>query len=662
MIRANASCERITQSASTAQGGGGCGVILALLCVAALSCGAADSPRQSLDAGVSYVEADVDVDAREAGRDEGLPSVEVGDWTPGIPLLITEVITVDANTRREGVDVLIEEGRILAIGEGLEAPLGALRIDGRGRVLAPALSDPHVHLNLSGATVATRPALETNLRANLRAGVLTVMDVGGPESLFALRDAIARGEVIGPTILATGPFLTRPGGHPCESFPDPSACRFVSPESAEAEATALVEAGADGLKVALADTSALPWMAPRLEVAAVEAATGVGVPVIAHIDANVDAVDAVSSGVAFLAHPVFVEPLDAPALAASVRAAGVHTTWYAFGGVLEVVEGRLNPNDPDILVADGVATNWERIWLEPDRLLDGYVRESRRWSAFARDNLMALDAAGAQLIPASDAGYLFVPHGWGLHRELRTLASFGLGDARLFDAVTVSGRELLGLEAAYVEVGAAADLLLVNGDPRQDIAAWSTIELVILEGRPLTRETIDTMDLRPAAGARGAPCFEDGDCGERDRCNRLLHACAEACDPPYAIVGACDESSFCLPTSGQPDGLFGACHPEPSCDLIAQDCDDEVYPLTCIPVDSDTNTCWPAGHLRQGERCDNWEPDLRCARGYFCSWLDSYCYRLCDPDDASSCESGSTCVRQYAAEGVPWFGVCLPLE
>ncbi|HNH45925.1 MAG TPA: hypothetical protein PKY30_02750 [Myxococcota bacterium] len=94
-------------------------------------------------------------------------------------------------------------------------PEDAVVHDFSGSYALPGLVDPHVHLALSGALLPTGgPPLEAALRANLYAGVTTVVDLGGPSSLFELRDRIAAGEVIGPNILATGPMFTALGSHP----------------------------------------------------------------------------------------------------------------------------------------------------------------------------------------------------------------------------------------------------------------------------------------------------------------------------------------------------------------------------------------------------------------------------------------------------------------
>jgi len=638
------------------------GLCALLGALGATACGDATTPRDATDAGLPDATDTDTADVQPDGDD--LPELDVSGWTPGQAILIQDVTAVDAQHRRPHVDVRLRDGVITDLADHLSPMTTDARVDGRGRFLVPALVDPHVHLAYSGATHLVAPTLEANLRAQLLHGVLAVMDVGGPTTLFTLRDAIARGDVLGPVVRATGPFLTTEGAHPCETFPDPLGCRFVTAETATDEANALLDQGADAIKVALVDTTSLPWPAPRLAPAAVEAAAAAGAPVIVHIDANIDLVDAVDAGADVLAHPVFVEAISPLALERSRRVSAVHSTLFAFDGVLALVDGRLDLHDPDLIVARGVLDDWAQLQDAPgETLIPGYLDASRQWTAFAHANLLALHDDGAPVLPASDAGYLFIPHGYGLHRELQALQALGLPPSELFEATTTGAAAQLGLSPGLIETGARADVLLVDGDPTADIAAWADIALVFRAGAPLTRADILHRDLRPLPGGADEVCFDHGDCAGDLRCDGVLNTCQPACDPPWAVWGACGPDTFCMPAAGGRDGVTGVCHPEPSCDLITQDCPD-AYDLTCVPVDVDTNTCVTVGPRKLGDRCDAWDADLQCGAGLFCSWIDQYCYPLCEPGNDASCGDPLTleCVVQLAAQDLAWFGVCLPRD
>lgn len=114
-----------------------------------------------------------------------------------------------------------------------------------------------------------------------------------------------------------------------------------------------------------------------------------------------------------------------------------------------------------------------------------------------------------------------------------------------------------------------------------------------------------------------------------------------------------------MPADGGADSE-GVCHAEDTCDLYAQDCAPAYYGRACVPYDHDTSACWWGGPRTEGEACTWDDPATACRPGLFCSWIDATCYALCDPDAADpGCASGQRCVRQEAADGVPWFGLCL---
>ena len=144
------------------------------------------------------------------------------------PALVSNVRVIDGlgNAPVDNQDILIVDGAISEIGPGgsLEAPAGALRIEGRGLTAVPGLIDMHIHLKggwTGGnalpdkyAAGRTDPELQQTLSAFLYSGVTTVLDVGNPTVWAATqRDRIERGELLGPRFFTTGmPFSQDPSG------------------------------------------------------------------------------------------------------------------------------------------------------------------------------------------------------------------------------------------------------------------------------------------------------------------------------------------------------------------------------------------------------------------------------------------------------------------
>jgi imidazolonepropionase-like amidohydrolase len=119
-----------------------------------------------------------------------------------------------------GKDVLVESNLIKAIGSGLAVASDVQFIDGGERTLMPGLTDAHVHLMLNDAPaksiyeetwVYVGAQSVAAAKAMLLRGFTTVRDVGGP--VGGLKQAIDEGLVEGPRILPSGPYITQTSGH-----------------------------------------------------------------------------------------------------------------------------------------------------------------------------------------------------------------------------------------------------------------------------------------------------------------------------------------------------------------------------------------------------------------------------------------------------------------
>ncbi len=426
------------------------------------------------------------------------------------------------------------------------------------------------------------------------------------------------------------------------------------------EAQALVDRGADLLKVALADAAFTPWGAtPRLGLDELDAIVATGSPVVAHVDTDQDVVDALSHGVVILGHPPFAAPAGDEAIAAATGARAVDTTVSAFAGVVGIVDGTTDIGAVELPPA--VAENWRYVQAHPEVLLDGWAAESATWAQDARANLAAVFDAGATVVPGSDAGYYFVPHGAGLHAELAEMVAMGLSPDAVLRAATLDAREALVLDGGRVAAGEPGDLLVLGSDPSLSVDAWLDIQRVAVRGGSWARD-----DLLPGVasevilspGDSGA-CLTHDDCGasacEDCACDGLAHACAAACDAPYEVVNDCGDTAWCLSADAASDPQ-GVCRQETPCDLYAQDCAPAEYGMACLPFDEDTNACWHGGPGEAGDRCDGSAAATACAPGLYCSPVDARCYALCDPV-LPACEAGS-CHVVSRSDGSAWFGVC----
>jgi imidazolonepropionase-like amidohydrolase len=149
------------------------------------------------------------------------PSVALAQEDPGPKrILFTNVNVFDGVSETLDMDtnVLVEDNLIAAVGPSMTLPEGAEVIDGSGRTLMPGLMDAHVHLALVRrpdeilndydwmyvGALANEQAQEMLLR-----GFTTVRDIGGP----TVHRAIEEGRIIGPRLFSSGPYITQTSGH-----------------------------------------------------------------------------------------------------------------------------------------------------------------------------------------------------------------------------------------------------------------------------------------------------------------------------------------------------------------------------------------------------------------------------------------------------------------
>jgi imidazolonepropionase-like amidohydrolase len=152
----------------------------------------------------------------------GLAPREVRAQAPRRPLLLTNLTLFDGETlsMRDGLDILIEDGRIAALIGRDQGPAEAEVVDCGGRSVIPGLIDCHWHATLVAANqvaaLTQDPALlhliaGREAGATLMRGFTTVRDAGGPA--FALKAAIDQGIVEGPRIFPSGAMISQTSGH-----------------------------------------------------------------------------------------------------------------------------------------------------------------------------------------------------------------------------------------------------------------------------------------------------------------------------------------------------------------------------------------------------------------------------------------------------------------
>ena len=403
----------------------------------------------------------------------------------------------------EHQDVLLQGGRIVSVGPtGSGGGPAAEQIAGAGMTLLPGFIDAHTHLGGVGAALGDfqLPTPERNLEAWLRAGVTTVYDLGGRLELnldFAARTAA--GTLAGPRIFTAGKSITARGGHPI-----PAAKAFLPwPLSAGAGALVIQVDGPEDAEAAVADAakggSALikilsdslppgaPELSPETVGALVAAAHARGLPAFVHVGTEAEALVAARAGADVLAHGIYRGGLSA-AGAAEIAALGVTVipTLTGFLDTAAMSEGAWLPTPLD------ASLGWEPLYAPI--LGDGgkAFGAEPTLGAFARGidrdmgaGVSLMYQAGVPLLVGSDAPIAAVYAGSAYHRELVRLVACGIPPLEVLSMATGRAARLLVAEPDFGAIGPGmvADLVLVEGDPTQDIRAASNIVGVWRQGR-----------------------------------------------------------------------------------------------------------------------------------------------------------------------------------
>lgn len=400
------------------------------------------------------------------------------------------VVRVETDEVLAGRDVVVEHGRIVAI-----HPTGTGRrsthdvVDGRGRFLLPGLVDMHVHLPANGAE---QEVMLEVLAAN---GVTTVLNLSGTASHLRVRERIRRGELFGPTVYTSGPYI--------------SNAPFYSPAPAEAAAAVRDHkaAGYDVIKIH-GDFSRDAYRS------VIRAARRARLKVVGHAPRNIGMGPLLEERQDALAHveeyiyayyrfgraapgvPPDVEALTEE-IAKRTRAAGVHViaNLTAYHGIWKQAEDvRPLLARPEVaFVPPNIRAAWQPERNTYVRRFGGSPRPFEEWFRVLQMLVAALDRAGVPLMAGSDTPIPCVVPGFSLHDELRDLVDAGLTPARALRAATVTPAHFLDEAASFgtVAVGTRADLVLVERNPLEDISAVARPAGVMLRGRWLNRTALD---------------------------------------------------------------------------------------------------------------------------------------------------------------------------
>jgi imidazolonepropionase-like amidohydrolase len=394
--------------------------------------------------------------------------------------------------------IVIEDNKIIDVGPASEVkiPTDAVVVDTSGRTMMPGLIEEHAHLSILGHGEYNRwypwivqngyveKVMEISAKQLLMAGITTAVDLGGPlkESL-SVRDRIKKGEIPGPHLLVSGPWVTKSlGNYPKEMN---VMQRLINTPDEAAQATEeLIAAGVDVIK-------AYVQLTPAHYKAITDAAHKHRIRVHAHVYAETDVRNALENGVDVLTHagsagtaPPYSQQLiqDIVNAGRPVVVTGAHRSWV-FPDTVAFPE-RLQ--DPQLKVDFAPIPP---LWDEVQRSLKNfqglsYFARTDREMFFRERGVKQFIESGVVMGMGTDSGTPMNFHTEALWREIKAHVDMGMSPQRAIMASTrVNARSVVGVpDRGTIEPGKLADIIVVNGNPLFDIVALSHVEVVVKDG------------------------------------------------------------------------------------------------------------------------------------------------------------------------------------
>ena len=378
--------------------------------------------------------------------------------------------------------ILIRDSRIEKVGKSVEIPPSATIVDLSKMTVLPGLIDCHTHV-ADGARsgdplaqfrkTAAQVALESvpNARAMLESGFTTVRDVGTYRALgdVAVRDAINRGDVVGPHMYVAGAYVTISGGAgaltglaPDISLPwDLHYGEANSPWEVRRVIRQLAHDGVDHIKVLSSGAVLTHGSNPKSQEftpeelqAAVDEASHFGLRVEAHAHSPEGIKNAIRAGVASVEHATMIDD-------EGIALAKQHGTYLD-----------MDIYDEECIQEDGRKGNVPADFLEHDAQL----------GQLQRDNFRKAVAAGVKMSFGTDAGVC--PYGTSA-KQFAFMVRYGMTPMQAIQAATSSAADLLGHSSDVGEIkpGKFADIIAVSGDPLTDIRTLEDVKFVMKAGK-----------------------------------------------------------------------------------------------------------------------------------------------------------------------------------
>jgi imidazolonepropionase-like amidohydrolase len=393
-----------------------------------------------------------------------------------------KLIDPDSSTVLRDQIILIRDSKIEKVGRDVAIPVGATVVDLTSMTVLPGLIDCHTHLADGARTgdplvqfekTGAQIALESvpNARAMIESGFTTVRDVGTYRALgdIALRDAINRGDIVGPRMFVAGAYVTIAGGagaltglSPDISLPwDLHYGEANSPWEVRKVIRQLAHNGVDHIKILSSGAVLTHGSNPKSQEftpeelqAAVDEASHFGLRVAAHAHSPEGIKNAIRAGVASVEHATMIDD-------EGIALAKQHGTYLD-----------MDIYDEECIQEDGRNGSVPKDFLEHDAQL-GQIQ---------RDNFRKAVAAGVKMAFGTDAGVC--AYGTSA-KQFAFMVKYGMTPMQAIQAATSNAADLLGHsdEIGSIKAGKDADIVAVTGDPISDIRLLEDVKFVMKAGK-----------------------------------------------------------------------------------------------------------------------------------------------------------------------------------
>lgn len=355
--------------------------------------------------------------------------------------IVENVRLFDGETVEEQMSVKIENGVVTKVKNGTIKG-DFQRIDGTNKTLIPALTNAHVH--------AWMP---NNLSEAAQAGVLNLLDMHGVEMAQGMMRQF-KDSTSYANYYAAGSAATAPEGHGTQyGFPAPTLSK---PEEAKQFIADRIKANADYIKIIVEPWK--PTLSSETAAALIKESHNADKIAVVHVSRLEDAIDVISHDADGLVHIWW----DKPILDSKLKSLSEATSFFVIPTLLTTIK---------IFETMGDKKN---DFLSKAQLLS---------------EVKKLYDAGIPILAGTDPPNAGINYGTDLYAEMQLLVEAGIPIIDAIKGATSLTADAFGMESSgYLRKGYKADMILIEGNPFEDIEAISQVETVWKLGQVVNRK------------------------------------------------------------------------------------------------------------------------------------------------------------------------------